>query len=201
MPAMGTGPGSEKLGVCPRPRYLLAPFMLRLISKPVCDGASSGLGVLGVCYLLRRSWRRRKTALETDGVFGKHKRSSGLVCNFPLLRGLLYKMLWTAVLLCLSGRCLYGSRSVLFYYGIIQVLCYQKKVPRPPSAVLAGLPPVPALCSQQAWRTPGRAGNGVRWPGDYRWLVPRAEYRLQSKQAVETGVKERIWMSVHRAQQ
>jgi len=64
--------------------------------------------------------------LETDGVFGKHKRSSGLVCNFPLLRGLLCKMFWTAVLLCLSGRCLYGSRSVLFYYGIIQVLCYQK---------------------------------------------------------------------------
>jgi len=130
LPAMGTGPGSEKLGVCPRPRYLLAPFMLRLISKPVCDGASSGLGVLGVCYLFRRSWRRRKTALETDGVFREHKRSSGLVCNFPLLRGLLCKMLWTAVLLCLSGRCLYGSRSVLFYYGIIQVLCYQKKLER-----------------------------------------------------------------------
>ena len=135
LPAMGTGPGSEKLGVCPRPRYLLAPFMLRLISKPVCDGASSGLGVLGVCYLLRRSWRRRKTALETDGVFGKHKRSSGLVCNFPLLRGLLCKMLWTAVLLCFSGRCLYGSRSVLFYYGIIQVLCYQKKSSPPAGAI------------------------------------------------------------------
>jgi len=135
LPAMGTGRGSEKLGVCPRPRYLLAPFMLRLISKPVCDGASSGLGVLGVCYLLRRSWRRRKTALETDGVFGKHKRSSGLVCNFPLLRGLLCKMLWTAVLLCFSGRCLYGSRSVLFYYGIIQVLCYQKKSSPPAGAI------------------------------------------------------------------
>ena len=38
------------------------------------------------------------------------------------------KIFRTAVLLCLSGRCLYGSRSVLFYYGIIQVLCYKKKV-------------------------------------------------------------------------
>jgi hypothetical protein len=29
--------------------------------------------------------------------FGKHKRSSGLVCIFLFLQGLLCKMVWTAV--------------------------------------------------------------------------------------------------------
>ncbi|WVZ96687.1 hypothetical protein U9M48_042291 [Paspalum notatum var. saurae] len=64
---MGTGPGSEKLGVCPRPRYFLASFLLRLISKPLCDGVSSGLGVLAVGCLLRRWPRRwRMQAMETE---------------------------------------------------------------------------------------------------------------------------------------
>ena len=71
LPAMGTGPGSEKLGVCPRPRYFLASFLLRLISKPLCDGVSSGLGVLAVGCLLRRWPRRwRMQAMETEDMFG-----------------------------------------------------------------------------------------------------------------------------------
>ena len=124
------GRGTSLIRLCCGSFQSLCAMELLLVSvfsaSVTCSG---GHGVGG-----RQRWR---------WMFGKHKRSSGLVCNFPLLRGLLCKMLWTAVLLCLSGRCLYGSRSVLFYYGIIQVLCYQKKkreqkeLSHPPAAVLS----------------------------------------------------------------
>ena len=66
-------------------------------AKPLCDGAPSYLGceVLVVFTLLCRwPWRCPRAASDD---FGKHKRSSGLVCIFLFLQGLLCMMVWTAV--------------------------------------------------------------------------------------------------------
>ena len=89
--------GGRSLGVCPQPMCFRDSILLRLVQKPSCDGAPSYLGceVLVVFTLLCRwPWRCPRAASDD---FGKHKRSSGLVCIFLFLQGLLCKMVWTAV--------------------------------------------------------------------------------------------------------
>ena len=89
--------GGRSLGVCPQPMCFRDSILLRLVQKPSCDGAPSYLGfeVLVVFTLLCRwPWRCPRAASDD---FGKHKRSSGLVCIFLFLQGLLCMMVWTAV--------------------------------------------------------------------------------------------------------
>ena len=96
-PAEEVDPWWEELGVCPQPMCFRDSILLRLVQKPSCDGAPSYLGfeVLVVFTLLCRwPWRCPRAASDD---FGKHKRSSGLVCIFLFLQGLLCMMVWTAV--------------------------------------------------------------------------------------------------------
>lgn len=80
LPANCAGPWSKKYGV----RQVLRQVLLRLESKPLCDGTSSGLGLLVVLFLLW-SWPGRRRRWKTGEDGGKHRRPRGPICNFSFL--------------------------------------------------------------------------------------------------------------------
>jgi hypothetical protein len=115
-------PGSGKLGVRPRSigerRRLL---LLRLLSKPLCDGACSDP------WRLRglRCWRLLAAAMVTSGEDGK-LRSSGSRCNFSFFGVLLCCLVRAAVPVSLSCVLVFRRIFVCFSYLVIQV-CFLKK--------------------------------------------------------------------------
>lgn len=84
LPANCAGPWPEKYGVRPRPMFFLREALLRLVSKLLCDGTSSGIGVLVVLFLLW-SWPGRRWRWKTGEDGGKHRRPCGPICNFSFL--------------------------------------------------------------------------------------------------------------------
>ncbi|RCV27127.1 hypothetical protein SETIT_5G300100v2 [Setaria italica] len=65
--------GQGSMGCVPGRFSLHGSFLLRLESKPLCDGASSGFCVLAVLFLLRW-WPRRRRRWARDSALGKHIR-------------------------------------------------------------------------------------------------------------------------------
>nr|TKW16487.1 hypothetical protein SEVIR_5G302800v2 [Setaria viridis] len=65
--------GQGSMGCVPGRCSLHGSFLLRLESKPLCDGASSGFCVLAVLFLLRW-WPRRRRRWARDSALGKHIR-------------------------------------------------------------------------------------------------------------------------------
>ncbi|CAN6332855.1 unnamed protein product [Urochloa humidicola] len=88
----GSDPWSAELGVCPRPMVplrLLHPVpgvgcLLRLLSKPCCDGALPDLEAISPGLAISR--RRQCPAAAISGGFGNGKhRDQGPSCNFFFL--------------------------------------------------------------------------------------------------------------------